>query len=1091
MSEEEQIILPERFKKLDWICSSLQSAGTNYIDTEIKPNQNTGFYVDFEMVNGKTNPIESAVLGSRNGSNNKDFQFSICNGGIIRFGDNYEVSVPFGLESRHIVYLKNREVYFDNAHKHTLRSNEWQGEFNVYLFSLNNSNSSIQGSETKIYRAKFYDGDTLLKDFVPAYDTYNCNFCMYDLVNEKAHYMNGSGPYTSSMGKKEDEQLGILHKLPEGFRKVKYLIANGNQYIDTNYIPTNETGYYIEAQSYSSSKDVHFFGCVNGTSWQTGVGRLYFCTGGSSAFYNCGWGTGQFQLSSSFNSSHMRQELKCEFNFLNRRKAKLTINEIDFIYKNIPNLNFVPSNSIYLFGTNMGGEKIHQTLLGRIDTFLISEGDQIVRQFVPCLDADGILCMYELYTGTVHYNQGSGQFSYPREYTNAPINLPAGYTKCVYLQSDGTQWINTQVVPDNETGLYFRALHLSYGNLVPFGVEQNGYGIYPPRYEGKNLRYKWGNTPIKMMDWDKADDLIFSSYLNFYNSKNVKFNSADTDAISIIDSQTGTFTIPICLFSWNYNGSYNATTGKWGGRIYRAQITQGDALIRDFVPCLDADNRPCMYDLISQEAYYNQSGGTEFSYCVEHELPSDFVKLKYLEDTGTQYINIGIIPTNETGLYVDANQTKHVNAHTIGSGCDENNTGFGVPRFMRGTANSSGFMWKGWNSYGDIGNGARFEGYLNFFNDRKANLKTAGTTERINNLGELGFTPTVSLYMFRTNYASHGNWNGRIYRAKITQGSELIRDFVPAYDTRRDKPCMYDLINNVAYYNNGTGEFLYNKDFEGTYKGFTGLGCIGNKLGSDYDPINEKLPSGYTRVDFLESKNGEYINLGLNATNFSSYIKFSMLTPTSFNGSGPAYVFASTSGTYRLEGWPYDGEMKWEPHWVLYNLNNSTNQWGGMIGSINYGEYAFCKIDFTSKKISVSSPYASKTVVTNIKDEFINLEHGELTLFPRNNAVRWFSRIYFYQGNYNGVDATNLIPSIDENGKPCFYDIIRQISLYNEKEDTDFIIGLKTISHALQLYLPDSGGTISLSLPTNDKTEIYEEKIRANNPNWVITFYYH
>ena len=47
---------------------------------------------------------------------------------------------------------------------------------------------------------------------------------------------------------------------------------------------------------------------------------------------------------------------------------------------------------------------------------------------------------------------------------------------------------------------------------------------------------------------------------------------------------------------------------------------------------------------------------------------------------------------------------------------------------------------------------------------------------------------------------------------------------------------MYDLINNVAFYNDGTGEFLHNRDFEGTYKGYTGLGCIGNRLGSDYNP---------------------------------------------------------------------------------------------------------------------------------------------------------------------------------------------------------------------------------------------------------------
>ena len=89
--------------------------------------------------------------------------------------------------------------------------------------------------------------------------------------------------------------------------------------------------------------------------------------------------------------------------------------------------------------------------------------------------------------------------------------------------------------------------------------------------------------------------------------------------------------------------------------------------------------------------------------------------------------------------------------------------------------------------------------------------------------------------MFGVNHAKNHayKFKGRIYRAKISEGSEIVRDFVPAYDELKLKPCMYDLINNIAYYNNGEGEFLTNRDFEGTYKGFTGLGCIGNRLGGN------------------------------------------------------------------------------------------------------------------------------------------------------------------------------------------------------------------------------------------------------------------
>jgi hypothetical protein len=62
--------------------------------------------------------------------------------------------------------------------------------------------------------------------------------------------------------------------------------------------------------------------------------------------------------------------------------------------------------------------------------------------------------------------------------------------------------------------------------------------------------------------------------------------------------------------------------------------------------------------------------------------------------------------------------------------------------------------------------------------------------------------------------------------------------------------------------------------------------------------------------------------------------------------------------------------------------------------------------------------------------------------------------------------------------------------LHNSGSGT-FVAGLETLSHALQLRFPNDGGTITLSLPTNDNIEHYEEKIRNNNPNWTITFQYH
>lgn len=640
----------------------------------------------------------------------------------------------------------------------------------------------------------------------------------------------------------EEEQLGVLHKLPEGFKRVKYLIANGYQYIDTNYIPTNETGYYLEGQGYTTS-ETYYFGLRENTSTNS---RIYAC-----ATPNINWGWMTYGTLTNA-AANLRQETKFYHNFLNSRVSKATVNETDFTY-NLPELDFTPSISIYLFGYNYAGvQNTTYGLKGRIDTFLISEGDQIVRQFVPCLDADGIPCMYELYTGTVHYNQGSGQFSYPREYTNDPINLPAGYTKCVYLQSNGTQWIDTEVIPNADTGVYLKAQHLSYGDFIPFGSWENSSAYYyPPRFNTNNKSgtYSFGTTYQLSFYYDKGDDLIYTSTMNLYNDRTVNFWSEDTNWFGIIPVNfTATFTRPLWLFSYNMdNTSINSTYAKFSGRIFRAKITQGTSLIHDYVPCLDDSGRPCMYDLIDQVPLYNQSGGAEFAYCLEHQLPSDFLKLKYLESTGTQIIKTGIIPTDSTGIYVDAYHTKY-NGNTVGSVIGLRNTNgntyFYVGRVQRDT-NGAGFGWGALTIPNGTGN-VRYEASLNFLNDRQSIITAPSFAQRINALGTLSFTPTKDLYMFGMN-----NYDGaatlystyRIYRAKISEGSEIVRDWVPSYDTRRGKPCMYDLINNVAYYNDGEGEFLTNRDFEGTYTGYGIMGGIGNRLGS-FEESKLKLSFG-------------------------------------------------------------------------------------------------------------------------------------------------------------------------------------------------------------------------------------------------------
>ncbi|MBQ7820539.1 MAG: hypothetical protein IJ341_12695 [Bacteroidales bacterium] len=792
----------------------------------------------------------------------------------------------------------------------------------------------------------------------------------------------------------EEEQI----LLPDGFKKVKYLQSTGNEVIYTGVIPTDKHGFYAEVESCGVT------GYACGTQSADGAPGfwIYDSNGVLQASYE-----NNIKTTVSSNSKTIIKN-----NFLNDRKLVSGTSIVknysqDFIY------NW--SYEFTLFkSTYTSNNKFDPVAPIRIYRFKISENEKIIKDFVPCLDVNDIPCMYDILgTGTIeentYYNQGTGKFLIPKDlewnypFINNDYNLPAGFKKCVYLQSDGTQWIDTSVIPDNETGLYFNALQLSYGNIIPFGVSEGGNAIYPPRFSSKDLYYRWGGTNVKMMTWDKAGDLIFHSSLNLYNSKIAKFNSEDTDVETSITSQTGTYTNPIWLFSYNLNSSYSATYGKWVGRVYRTQITQGTNLIHDYVPCLDADGRPCMYDLIEQEALYNQSGGTEFTYCVEHQLPSDFIKLKYLEsDSNLQYIKTDYVPTNNTGMYVDAYNTVAEDSAVMGM---QNTTG-DDRMWIGGVIKSTYGAKYGWgtitrpNGAGDV----RFEASLNWLNDKKSIITCPAFAQKVNTLNDLTFTPNQDIYIFGWNrQGSLLHWKGRIYRAKISEGSEIVRDFVPAYDTRKTRPCMYDLINNVAYYNDGTGEFLYNRDIEGTYTGFTGLSGIGNRLsGNCYHLVNALITDGNCRI-----------NLGKGIIDSTISHEFRGYTTDSIK-----FMFGTS----------YAGaDYLWQGNGMLV--------WGGKVCNVNSNLEVFVTINANENKVILNGTTYNKNASFNSAEPVCIFDTG------RQTSSKWIpaangSKFYKWVMKKDGIIIHDYRPAIDINFVPCVIDLITGEAFYNTLSGT-------------------------------------------------------
>lgn len=110
---------------------------------------------------------------------------------------------------------------------------------------------------------------------------------------------------------------------------------------------------------------------------------------------------------------------------------------------------------------------------------------------------------------------------------------------------------------------------------------------------------------------------IGSGRENFQNPTNhaLRFHSKTTNKQCIINGvvektySSNKFTSPRDIFIFGTSSSTRVKPNKGDDgtkRIYWMKIWDGQTLVRDFQPCLDASSTPCLYDRVSKQTFYNK-----------------------------------------------------------------------------------------------------------------------------------------------------------------------------------------------------------------------------------------------------------------------------------------------------------------------------------------------------------------------------------------------------------------------------------------------------------------------------------------------------
>ena len=375
--------LPEGYTELEYI----QSSGTQYIDTGFKQNQNSRIVMSAQVTQQPSTHawlFEGRISNGSGGKSvflldgavwNADYNGSARREAFPDIGIFDALSIDFDKNSLQI-----------NEDSFTWTTSTFQSTANLALLACNTAGAISGYISAKLYNCQIYDNGALVRDFVPCRDPTG-NVGLYDLVGAKFYGNAGSGTFTAGPP--------VNPKLPDGYKRLKYIQANGTQFVDTGFKPNQNTAVYMHAKMVEASSYPSLFGARNNTSqmyW------LYHNNGNStpSDAFIVRVNATSHNVSAPFGDEQLF--------FITNDQGGVGDDTVSF-----DSGTFQSSYNMYLFGVNNKNALQYPADMELMDC-MIYDGDTFIRNYVPCETPDGDIGLYDLVTNEFYGNTGTGAF---------------------------------------------------------------------------------------------------------------------------------------------------------------------------------------------------------------------------------------------------------------------------------------------------------------------------------------------------------------------------------------------------------------------------------------------------------------------------------------------------------------------------------------------------------------------------------------------------------------------------------------------------------------------------------------------------------
>lgn len=183
--------------------------------------------------------------------------------------------------------------------------------------------------------------------------------------------------------------------------------------------------------------------------------------------------------------------------------------------------------------------------------------------------------------------------------------LPEGYTLLEYIESSGTQYIDTGFIPNQDTRFVMDAQITDTATRHLFGARTAATSnmFFAACLSATTVRADYGT---------KQNKHTVTSVLDRMTWDVSKAGCTIGNTSSTFTAATFSPNVPMALFASNTNGTIVADTYKAKMKLYCCQIYDNGTLTRDFVPCINPDGEYGLYDKVNEQ-FYGNAGSSSFT----------------------------------------------------------------------------------------------------------------------------------------------------------------------------------------------------------------------------------------------------------------------------------------------------------------------------------------------------------------------------------------------------------------------------------------------------------------------------------------------